>query len=83
MYQDDLAGEPIDKAEVSRARELETGYFKQKQVYEKVPIQEARDGGHQVLGTRRAHRSRLVAKDIETLNSQELFAATPPVRTHP
>lgn len=46
-------------------------------VYDKVPIQESRDGGHHMLGVRwvdikkvdGSHRSRLLAK---------LLAATPP-----
>lgn len=53
---------------------MEIQHFKQMGIYDKVQQQEAKDGGHRVLGARwvgvkkadGAHKSRLAAKDIKT-----------------
>lgn len=87
MFWDDLSGELLDSTEVQKARKLEIEYFREMNVNDKVSCQEARDGGHQILGVRWVdvkkvpHRSRLVAKDIKTYSAPELFAATPPIES--
>lgn len=50
MYWGDLAWEPLDPGELRRVRELNIEYSKLLEVHEKVAIQEAREGGRQVLG---------------------------------
>lgn len=80
----DLTGEALDTEGVRKARALKIEYLKKMTVYSKVPMDEARSGGRQVLGARwagvrkanGAHRSRLVAKLIKTCNAPELFVAT-------
>lgn len=65
---------------------MEIEYLKQMQVYLKVPIQEAREGGRRALllpwmgvkNADRTHRPRVVAKDIKTCKAPERIAATPP-----
>lgn len=52
MYRGGIAGGPLDTREVMKARKQGFENFKEMQVYEQVPRQEARDGGHQVLGLR-------------------------------
>lgn len=48
----DLTGEPLDPEEVAKSWQLKIDYGRQVQVYQKAPIQEAREGGSQVLGVR-------------------------------
>lgn len=63
--------------------------FKYMEMNGKVPIAEAKSSGSHVLGSRWVdvrtaggpHRSRLVANDINTYNTPEIFAATPPIDT--
>lgn len=89
MFGDDLTGEPLSTQQVMKAVMLEIDYFRKMGVYTKVSIEQARAGGHQVLGVTwvdvkkagGAHRSRLVDKDIKPYNATELFAATPPIET--
>lgn len=52
QYAGALTGEPLDPYEVAKARKLEVGDFRQMGVSLNVPVREARDGGHQVLGVR-------------------------------
>lgn len=65
--------------------EGEIDYFSEVQVYQKAPMQEARERGHQVLGVRwadaekavGAHGSRLLANEAKTCNAPELFVSMP------
>lgn len=43
-------GEPLDSQEVANMRKPEIGCLKQMPVHQKVPLQEPRDGGHDILG---------------------------------
>lgn len=82
---DDITGEPLDLQVVVKARLLLIEYFLRMTVYRKVPNKEAQDAGIMALGimwgnlekVERAHRSRHVAKEIETYNAPELFATIP------
>lgn len=74
MYWGDLTGELLDSDEVEKARKIEIEYSRDVGVYKKVPIQQAQEGGHRVLGVGwvdlgkadGSHRSRLGAKEIKT-----------------
>lgn len=76
---------PIYPYEVRESQELQIESCKQMAVCEKVPLQQARERGHQVLRVRSEdvkeadgpHRSKLVAKETKTYIAPELFAATP------
>ena len=71
---DDVSGEPLDPAEVRRARKEEIRYFKEMNVYKKVPLAECwAKTGRAPIGVRcvdvnkgdsknKNYRSRLVAK---------------------
>ena len=71
---DDVPGAPLDPAEVRKARKEETKYFKEMNVYEKLPMKECWEKtGKAPIGVRwvdvnkgdnakRNYRSRLVAK---------------------
>lgn len=67
---DDLLGEASNADEVRKARRLQADYFKQLGVYNKVPAQQAKDGGHRIASVRRmdvkkpkgTHKSGLLAK---------------------
>lgn len=52
MYWAALTGEPLGTEAVQATRRLEIEYFGKMGVYQKVPIQQARDGGQPVLGVR-------------------------------
>lgn len=85
IYQDCFTGEPPDTQAFLTAQVLEMKRFQKVQVYEKVPIAQAKQGGHQVVGVRwvtvkntdGTHRSRLVAEEIKTYSAPEVLAATP------
>ena len=90
-YWDDMSGQALNSELVKTARALEMKYFKEYRVYEKVPEQECwYKTGHGPIGTKwidvnkgdeinPEYRSRLVAQEIKTDKSQELFAGTPPL----
>ena len=89
---DDVSGQPLDPAQVRRARAEEIEYFKKHGVYVKVPISRCWQlTGKAPIKVRWIdinkgdsinpnYRSRLVAKEINHSKSHdpELFAATPP-----
>lgn len=89
MYWDDLTVGPLDIGEVRRARVLDIECSEKMNVYTKVPLDEAKSGGHQVLGVRwvdavmagGTYCSRLVARELKTYNAPELFVATPPIES--
>lgn len=56
----DLTGEALDMREATKAKKLEFEYCMQTGVCEKVPAEEAKSGGHKVLGVRWTRR-RLMA----------------------
>lgn len=80
---DDLAGEPLGPQEVMKARKWDIDYLGQMHVYREVPIQEARDRGHQVLRARwvdvkkvdSTHRTRSDAKDIDGCSQPHRLAS--------
>ena len=87
---DDVSGEPLDPEEVRKARKEEIRYFKEMNVYKKVPLAECwAKTGKAPIGVRwvdvnkgdsknKNYRSRLVAKEYKTDEKPEWFAATPP-----
>ena len=84
---DDITGAELDVEKVRAARKLEMDYYDKMKVYTKVPISEciARTGKQPLKarwidtdkGTR--YRSRWVAKQFKGSDSEEWFAATPPI----
>lgn len=84
-----LAGQPLDSPGVAKARELEIDYFRQIRVFAKVPVQEARDGGQQVLGVRwidvekadGAHTSRARGEGDQDLQRLGAVSAMPPIES--
>ena len=73
---------------VIRARRIELEYFRKMGVYKKVHLSEAK--GHKIITTRWVdtnkgdsqnpdYRSRLVGREINNDNRQDLFAPTPPL----
>ena len=84
---DDHTGESWDAKKVKEARQLEMEYDDKMHVFEKVPIAQCweRTGKAPLKarwvdidkGTR--YRSRLVAKQFKGSDSEEWFAATPPI----
>ena len=91
MFWDDMSGKELNPSLVRKAREDEMEEFRKHKVYVKVPIEKCiRKTGKKPLGSRWVdikkgddenpeYRSRLVAKEIKKDNSQDLFAATPPL----
>ena len=90
-YWDDMSGKELDPRLVSKARLEDMEEFRKHKVYVKVRIEEClRKTGKKPIGSRWVdinkgdesdpeYRSRLVAKEIKKDNSQDLFAATPPL----
>ena len=90
VAQDDVSGEPLEPKLVKVARREEIQYFKDMNVYRKVPIEECwKETGANPIGVRWVdvnkgdtanpnYRSRLVAKEYKKDEKPEWFAATPP-----
>ena len=89
---DDVSGKELDPQEVRRARLKEMDYVRGKQVWDKIDRQEAMRQGWPIVDTRWIdvnkgdvqnpnHRSRLVAKEFASSETEGLFAATPPLET--
>ena len=87
---DDLTGEILNPKDVTNARLLELDYARAKNVWTKMPRQQAHNEGLKVIKTRwidinkgddanKNIRSRFVAKEFNTGNEEGLFAATPPL----
>ena len=84
---DDVSGKELGPKKVMAARMEEMDYYKEMGVYEKVPLEECyQKTGKAPLkawwvdvdeGTR--YRSRWVAKQFKNSDSEEWFAATPPI----
>ena len=91
IFWDEVTGEQLDTGMVIAARAEEMAEFRKHGVYKIVRIGECyREAGKGPIGVRwidinkgdkvnPEYRSRLVAKEIKTDKSQELFAATPPL----
>ncbi|MDP7559816.1 MAG: reverse transcriptase domain-containing protein, partial [Planctomycetota bacterium] len=87
---DDQSGEPLEPRMVKLARKEEIAYFKEREVYEKVKMNECWEAtGKAPIGVRWVdinkgdtanpnYRSRLVAMEFKTDNKPEWYAATPP-----
>ena len=89
-FWDDNSGKQLSPKLVRRAREEEMKQFKSHQVYEKVPIEEAKKNEAKLITTRWVdinkgdgekpqYRSRLVARELNAQDEAGLFAATPPL----
>ena len=89
-FWDDNSGKQLNPKMVRQAREEEMAQFRDHQVYEKVPTQEAAKSGSKLITTRWVdinkgddenpkYRSRLVARELNTHDQTGLFAATPPL----
>ena len=87
---DEYTGEVLDPALVRQGQEEELKYFRSKHVWRVVP--RSRAAGHRIVGTgwvctnkgddrRPDVRCRLVAQEVTTYQSEEFFAATPPIET--
>ena len=87
---DDVSGQELDPAEVSKARAKEMGYVHEKGVWKLIPRAEAISRGWSIVPTRWIdinkgdcdnpnYRSRLVAKEFRTGDQDGIFAATPPL----
>ena len=88
---DDVFGAMLDLKKVQRARMEEVEYVRTMRLYDKVPITECRRRtGKDPITVRWIdinkgdenqpnYRSRLVAREINTYNRDDLFAATPPL----
>jgi hypothetical protein len=87
---DEYTGEPLDADLVRKAMEEELDYFRTKDVWKVVPRAQA--AGRRVVGTRWVScnkgdaehpeiRCRLVCQEVKTYNSEEFFAATPPIES--
>ena len=87
---DDISGAQLDPESVKKARGVEMGFFKDMQVYEKVPRAEQKETGGKIIGTKWIDvnkgdsenpriRSRLVGKEFRTGPDDALFASTPPL----
>jgi len=93
-YFDNVTGEELPAEDVRKAREVEIGWVRSINLYDKVPRSVARDRGITPLPVRwvdvdkgdflqRKIRSRLVGKELkaktkDALLAHELFSATPP-----
>ncbi len=85
---DSVTGLELDTEKVLEARQSEVEYFRQLNVFSRIPRSQATRDGHKVIPTRwvdvdkgTSYRSRLVAKEIKTEERLDLFAATPPLET--
>ncbi len=89
MY-DEYTGEQLDATLVEKAKSEELSYFKTKNVWKVVPRAQA--SGRRVVGTRCVScnkgdtehpeiRCRLVCQEVQTYQSEEFFAATPPIES--
>ena len=90
---DDQSGSALDPSLVREARKAEIAYFKQMEVYEKVAIEECWEvTGADPITVRWVdinkgdmlcpnYRSRLVAREFNTSERPEWYAATPPSET--
>ena len=87
---DEYSGEPLDEQLTKRAKEEELQFFHSKGVWRVVP--RAHAAGQRVVGTRWVScnkgdaehpeiRCRLVCQEVKTYQSEEFFAATPPLET--
>ena len=87
---DEYSGEPLDEKLAERAKEEELRFFHSKGVWKIVPRGDA--AGQRVVGTRWVScnkgdaehpeiRCRLVCQEVKTYQSEEFFAATPPLET--
>jgi hypothetical protein len=87
---DEYSGEPLDEKLTKRAKEEELHFFHSKGVWRVVP--RAHAAGRRVVGTRWVScnkgdaehpevRCRLVCQEVKTYQSEEFFAATPPLET--
>jgi hypothetical protein len=87
---DEYSGEPLNDELAKRAKEEELQYFHSKGVWRVVP--RAHAAGQRVIGTRWVScnkgdvehpeiRCRLVCQEVKTYQSEEFFAATPPLET--
>ena len=89
---DDVSGVRLDAALVKKAREEEMDYIRKKEVYTKIPRQQAERDGIKVIKSRwidinkgddkaPRYRSRLVAKEFRTPDreGENMFAGTPPL----
>ena len=87
-FRDDISGAPLDKEEAIKARRKEIEFFKRLGVYTKVP----KERWMRVITTRWIdqnkgdendpnYRARLVAREINRMKRDDLFAATPPLES--
>jgi hypothetical protein len=87
---DEYSGEPLDEKLTKQAKDEELRYFHSKGVWRVVPRAQA--AGRRVVGTRWVScnkgdaehpeiRCRLVCQEVKTYQSDEFFAATPPLET--
>ena len=87
---DEYTGEPLDPELVKRGMDEELRYFRSKNVWEVMP--RSRAAGRRVVGTRwvcsnkgdAEHpeiRCRLVCQEVKTYQTEEFFAATPPIES--
>ena len=89
-FVDDNTGKQLDFKMAVEARKLEMKFFRDMQVYTKVPRSEAYVNGSKVITTKWLdinkgdekepnYRSRLVGRELKLDNRLDLFAATPPL----
>jgi hypothetical protein len=87
-FEDDISGASLDRKEVIKARLLEMKFFKNMQVYTKIP----REPGMKVITTKWLDvnkgdaekpniRSRLVGRELNLSKRDDLFAGTPPLES--
>ena len=90
VVRDEYTGEPLDLELVRKGKAEELKYFKSKEVWRVVP--RTRAAGRCVVGTRWVCsnkgdaanpeiRCRLVCQEVKTYQSEDFFAATPPLET--
>ena len=90
VVRDEYTGEPLSHELVRRGKAEELKHFKSKNVWREVP--RSRAAGKRVVGTRWVCsnkgdeenpevRCRLVCQEVKTYQSEEFFAATPPVES--
>ena len=91
-FSDDVTGKPLDFEGVKEARRVELEFVDKRPVYEEVPTQESYDvTGRGPIDTKwvdidkggpgdHRYRSRWVAKDFNTYQSDALYATTPLAR---
>ena len=84
---DDHTGESLDAKKVKEARQLEMNFYDKMHVFDKVPIAQCWERTGKALLKARwvdidkgmRYRSRWVAKQLTGSDSEEWFAATPPI----